>query len=180
MSDIHLTCRTCTFIIKKGSTSQSRLLHLAFSVASMVWFRSPLLRSPWLHSPIFSLAKRDPIFVYRCSHNVAMSCPSLPHDPDSPWDPNYPIANNHTPSAISRDEVLFMLRQGQTPGKDFLLVDLRQADHTVRNATLRVIDEQLLIGYLTGRNYSRVDQFASTELVSQSSYSLYTVCKCEY
>ncbi|KAH8706897.1 hypothetical protein GQ44DRAFT_629466, partial [Phaeosphaeriaceae sp. PMI808] len=35
-----------------------------------------------------------------------------------------------TPSAISRDEVLTMLRQGQKPGKDFLLIDLRQADHT--------------------------------------------------
>ncbi|OAL42669.1 hypothetical protein IQ07DRAFT_606499 [Pyrenochaeta sp. DS3sAY3a] len=59
-----------------------------------------------------------------------MSCPSLPLDPSSPWDPNYPIAKNQTPSAITRDEVLTMLRQGQKPGKDFLLIDLRQTDHT--------------------------------------------------
>ncbi|PVH68961.1 Rhodanese-like protein [Cadophora sp. DSE1049] len=52
------------------------------------------------------------------------------HDPNSPWDPTYPIAKNQTPSAITRDEVLEMLRQGQKPGKDFILVDLRQADHT--------------------------------------------------
>lgn len=148
----------------------------------MLWFRSPLLRSsqlrssqlrcPWLHSPIFSLAKRDPIFIYRCNHNVAMSCPSLPLDPDSPWDPNYPIAKNQTPSAISRDEVLTMLRQGQKPGKDFLLIDLRQADYTVRDAKLRICDEQLLTVYLIGRNYSRIDQLACAELVSHSSYAL--------
>lgn len=61
-----------------------------------------------------------------------MSCPSLPLDPDSPWDPNYPIAKNKTPSAITREEVLRMLQQGQKPGKDFILVDLRQVDHAVR------------------------------------------------
>ncbi|KAH6865997.1 Rhodanese-like domain-containing protein [Alternaria rosae] len=59
-----------------------------------------------------------------------MSCPSLSVDPDSPWDVNYPIAKNQTPSTISRDEVLTMLQQGQKPGKDFFLVDLRQVDHT--------------------------------------------------
>ncbi|CAN9139539.1 unnamed protein product [Alternaria alternata] len=59
-----------------------------------------------------------------------MSCPSLPIDPDPPWDPKYPTTKNHTPSAISRDEVLWMLQQGQKPGKDFILVDLRQVDHT--------------------------------------------------
>lgn len=72
-----------------------------------------------------------------------------------------------------------MLRQGQKPGKDFLLIDLRQADHTVRD-TMRIFDEQLLIVYLIGRNYSRIDQLASTELVSNSSYALYAVCKCGY
>jgi arsenical-resistance protein 2 len=61
----------------------------------------------------------------------------LPLDPDSPWDPNYPIANNQTPSAISRAEVIKMLEQGQRPGKDFILVDLRQVDHTVRETPLR-------------------------------------------
>ncbi|XPS81878.1 hypothetical protein M3J09_013803 [Ascochyta lentis] len=81
----------------------------------MSWLRSPLLlssrlRSPWLHSPIFSLSKRDPLFMYRCTHNIAMSCPSLPVDPDSPWDVNYPIAKNRTPSAISRDEIVTMLQ----------------------------------------------------------------------
>jgi arsenical-resistance protein 2 len=61
-----------------------------------------------------------------------MSCQSLPLDPDSPWDPKYPTAKNETPSSISRDEVLGMLQQGQKPGKDFILVDIRQVDHTVR------------------------------------------------
>lgn len=111
----------------------------------MLWFRSPLLRpsrlcSPWVHSPIYSTAKRDPLFTYWCTHNIAMSCSSLPLHPDSPWDPNYPIAKNQTPSTISRDQVLTMLRQGQKPGKDFLLIDLRQADHTVRDPKLRIFD----------------------------------------
>lgn len=60
-----------------------------------------------------------------------MSCPSLPLNSDSPWDPNYPTAKNQIPSVISRDEVLTMLQQGQKPGKDFILIDLRQTDHTV-------------------------------------------------
>ncbi|KAF1994574.1 Rhodanese-like protein [Amniculicola lignicola CBS 123094] len=58
-----------------------------------------------------------------------MSCPSPTLDRDSPWDPNYPIAKNQTPSAISRDQVLNMLEQGQQPGKDFMLIDLRQTDN---------------------------------------------------
>lgn len=69
-----------------------------------------------------------------------MSCPSLAVEPDSPWDVNYPIAKNRTPSTISRDEVLTMLQQGQKPGKDFILVDLRQVDHTVSGKKLRDAD----------------------------------------
>lgn len=174
------TCKT------QESTTQTTLIHLASSVTSMLWFCSPFLRSsqlrsPWLHSSTLSLAKCNPIFTYRHTHNIAMSCPSLPLNPDSPWDPNYPISKNQTPSAISRNEVLSMVRQGQKPGKkDFLLIDLRHADHVVCDAKLRIFDEQLLTAYLIGRNYPRIDQLASTELVSRSSYALYAVCKCGY
>lgn len=53
--------------------------------------------------------------------------------PDSPWDPVYPVARNRNPSSIARSEVLAMLREGKQPGKDFILVDLRQVDHKVGN-----------------------------------------------
>lgn len=59
-----------------------------------------------------------------------MNNSSSASDADSPWDPKYPIAKNRTPSAISRDVVLEMLKRGKKPGKDFVMVDLRQVDYT--------------------------------------------------
>lgn len=133
-------------------------------------FRYSQLRFPWTSSPIYTLVKRNSAFTYRYSHNITMSRTSPP-DADSPWGPNYTIVKNQNPSAISREEVLTMLGQGQKPGKDFLLIDLRQADHIVGDPNQRAMDEELLTVYLEGQNYSRIDQLACAELVSRFLHS---------
>jgi len=48
-----------------------------------------------------------------------------------PWHAAYPAPKTEAPS-ITRDAVLEMLRNGRNAaGKDFVLVDLRRADHEV-------------------------------------------------
>lgn len=48
------------------------------------------------------------------------------------WHEAYPNPRNQAPDAITRQDLLERLRKGQKPGVDFLLVDLRKADHQVR------------------------------------------------
>lgn len=50
---------------------------------------------------------------------------------DIPWHAAYPPPRNGNPPSVSRDEVLQWLLQGQKPGRDFVLVDLRRNDHKV-------------------------------------------------
>jgi len=42
-----------------------------------------------------------------------------------------PPPSNPNPAAITKAELLQRLQAGQTPGIDFLLVDLRRTDHEV-------------------------------------------------
>ena len=53
---------------------------------------------------------------------------------EAPWHSAYPAPRNSNPSAVSRDEVRKWLDEGLIPGKDFVLVDLRRADHEVRRS----------------------------------------------
>ncbi|KAI9872772.1 MAG: hypothetical protein M1830_001208 [Pleopsidium flavum] len=48
---------------------------------------------------------------------------------DTPWLSAYPTPNSPNPAAITRNKLLQWLNEGLTPGKDFVLVDLRRADH---------------------------------------------------
>ncbi|KAI9879094.1 MAG: hypothetical protein M1830_009613 [Pleopsidium flavum] len=48
---------------------------------------------------------------------------------DTPWHSAYPTPKNPNPAAITRNELLQWLNEGLTPGKDFVLVNLRRADH---------------------------------------------------
>ncbi len=50
---------------------------------------------------------------------------------DTPWHSAYPAPRNPNPAAITRNELLRWLNDGLVPGKDFVLVDLRRADHEV-------------------------------------------------
>ncbi|MCJ1367173.1 hypothetical protein MMC16_006305 [Acarospora aff. strigata] len=49
--------------------------------------------------------------------------------PEQPWHAAYPTPRNSDPRAVTRSEILQWLKDGQVPGQDFVLVDLRRADH---------------------------------------------------
>ncbi len=50
---------------------------------------------------------------------------------ESPWHDAYPTPNNANPASIHRSELLQLFKDGQRPGVDFLIVDLRRMDHEV-------------------------------------------------
>lgn len=49
----------------------------------------------------------------------------------APWYVTYPKPRNDKPAVVTRNEVLHWLNNGQKPGVDFLLIDLRRTDHEV-------------------------------------------------
>lgn len=51
---------------------------------------------------------------------------------EAPWHAAYPAPNSEA-IGISQSDLLSMLEDGQEPGKDFILVDLRRNDHAVRD-----------------------------------------------
>ena len=52
-------------------------------------------------------------------------------NPELPWYAAYPSPRHDTSPSISRVEVLQLFRDGQEAGRDFILIDLRRADHEV-------------------------------------------------
>lgn len=60
---------------------------------------------------------------------AAMSAPSS-NDASAPWHAAYPPPKSD-PASIRRTELLQWFREGQKPGKDFMLIDLRRTDHEV-------------------------------------------------
>jgi hypothetical protein len=50
---------------------------------------------------------------------------------ETPWHAAYPAPKSEA-VGISQSELLAMMENGKEPGKDFILVDLRRNDHTVR------------------------------------------------
>ncbi|KAI9854644.1 MAG: hypothetical protein M1824_000230 [Vezdaea acicularis] len=48
---------------------------------------------------------------------------------ESPWHAAYPVPKHANPPSIPRTELLQWFRDGQKPGVDFLIVDLRRMDH---------------------------------------------------
>lgn len=51
--------------------------------------------------------------------------------PPIPWEQVVPSARTTSPQSITRQKVLEMVRAGQKPGVDFLLIDVRREDHLV-------------------------------------------------
>jgi arsenical-resistance protein 2 len=47
------------------------------------------------------------------------------------WYEAYPVARTQPAPSIQRSRLLELLKQGQVPGKDFILVDLRRTDFEV-------------------------------------------------
>lgn len=55
-----------------------------------------------------------------------------------PWHAEFPSPRNKSPGNISRVDRLQKFRSGEEAGVDFLLVDLRQRDHEVRQIPARL------------------------------------------
>lgn len=51
---------------------------------------------------------------------------------EAAWYDAYPKPRNQSPAIVRREELLQWLKDGQKPGVEFLLVDLRLNDHKVR------------------------------------------------
>lgn len=47
----------------------------------------------------------------------------------APWHAAYPAPSNPKPDAVTREEVLNMMKSGEVAGRGFILVDLRRTDH---------------------------------------------------
>nr|KAK5432350.1 hypothetical protein LTR18_011139 [Exophiala xenobiotica] len=52
----------------------------------------------------------------------------------TPWYNAYPKPRKDKPAVVTRNEVLAWLKNGQNPGVDFLVIDLRRTDHQVLTA----------------------------------------------
>ncbi|KAL2009691.1 hypothetical protein VTN00DRAFT_5498 [Thermoascus crustaceus] len=53
---------------------------------------------------------------------------SQPSTNERPWHEAYPAPRTVAPASVTREQVLQWFRDGKTPGKDFVLVDLRRTD----------------------------------------------------
>jgi arsenical-resistance protein 2 len=51
---------------------------------------------------------------------------------EAPWHAAYPAPRSEA-VGIFQSDLLAMMEEGQEPGKDFILIDLRRNDHEVRN-----------------------------------------------
>lgn len=60
------------------------------------------------------------------------------------WHEAYPNPRNQSPDAITRQDLLERLRNGQKPGVNFLLVDLRKEDHQVSTYSVKLGTPSLL------------------------------------
>lgn len=78
----------------------------------------------------------------------------------APWHAAYPPPKSD-PASIRRTELLQWFYEGQNPGKDFMLIDLRKTDHEVSSRRFSKQYENFRAGMstnlLAGRKYSRVD-----------------------
>lgn len=53
-------------------------------------------------------------------------------NPQLPWHEAYPQPSVKVPDQLSREKLLDWIGHGERAGKDFLVVDVRRDDHTVR------------------------------------------------
>lgn len=96
-----------------------------------------------------------------------------PSKVETPWHSAYPTPKKSNPQAISREELRKWLDEGLIPGKDFVLVDLRRADHEVCNRNH--INAFKLLITTTGRHDPGLDQSPSAEPVSEHPHTLHAL-----
>ena len=130
------------------------------NVKTVLKAQMPLLRDPKQLQNITSEMEPEP----------------SPSKVEAPWHSAYPAPKNSNPSAVSRDEVRKWLDEGLIPGKDFVLVDLRRADHEVY--TPNHINAFKLLISTTGRDDSGLDQPPCAKPVSKHPTTLHTLRGC--
>jgi hypothetical protein len=86
------------------------------------------------------------------------------------WHNAYPQPRNDVPNVVTRKAVLGWLQDGQKPGVDFLLIDLRRTDHEVRTSlSILACVCKAHTSSTLGRDNPRVSKPAGTEPLSQST-----------
>lgn len=98
---------------------------IGLQLRALFSFSSCARRSLALQSPFQSPAS------YIAQDFVLSTMASASETP-APWHAAYPEPRNSKRETITREEVLDMMKNGGVAGRDFILVDLRRADHEVR------------------------------------------------
>ena len=97
----------------------------------------------------------------------------------APWHAAYPRPSNPKPDAITREEVLNMMKSGEVAGRDFILVDLRRTDHEAGLRHLILPLFKLLEFFLyrqslvQARSYGKSLTFASPRAVRYADPSIF-------
>ena len=141
-------------------------------------------RSPWprgitmlLHQGFYSFALRRnqrARALYLKASTMASTTEAGGSAP-GPWYASYPAPKSEA-AGVSREDVLHMLRdEGDSAGRDFILVDLRRNDHEVCNPSVCLFfclpttaDE--FNAFPPGRDDSRIHQLACPKFVAYHSH----------
>ena len=90
-----------------------------------------------------------------------------------PWHSVYPAPRNSSPKAINRDDLRQWLDEESLPGKDFVLVDLRRADHEA-GYHIQVNEARSLTSKIQGGPF-RALSICQHRACTQSIPTLYTL-----
>lgn len=82
------------------------------------------------------------------------------------------------PQAISRHDILQLLKLEKTADSAFVLVDLRRTGYEARIAGRRWMSPLTLLTVLLGRHDTGVDQLASPEPLSDHAITLQDLQRC--
>lgn len=103
---------------------------------------------------------------------------SQPVNGDSPWHSAYTAPRNTSPDSITKADLLAMMTTGKIPGKDYILADLRRADHEVRYSELCIRIKTDCIR--EGRLNRRFNQFTSSKSSCNDPNTVHTVQERRY
>ena len=98
---------------------------------------------------------------------------------ETQWYDRYPAVKSQDVAVLPRSDFLGMLNSGASPGRDFLLVDLRRNDHVVCNSLSHLPHRP--VHHLTcfppfppplGRHHTRLSEPACAVALSVAAYAV--------
>lgn len=98
----------------------------------------------------------------RYQHSKAFSTQTCKMAASKEWYEAYPDPRNQSPAAVSRQDLLQRLQNGQKSGIDFLLIDLRKVDQQVRTHPA-ILGTLHLFWHIKGWNYQGIIKPACSE-----------------